>query len=61
MESVDHGRDPCPWRILDDIGGAFAMGSIGGGIWHAIKGAKNSPIVQLVSCGFCRVLLMFGT
>eukprot|EP00158_Paraphelidium_tribonemae_P001393 Partr_v1_DN24341_c1_g1_i6_m31701 putative mitochondrial import inner membrane, translocase subunit len=43
MEGVDHGRDPCPWRILDDIGGAFAMGSIGGGIWHAVKGAKNSP------------------
>lgn len=33
-----------PWRILDDMGGAFAMGSIGGGIWHAAKGAKNSPI-----------------
>ena len=22
-------RDPCPYRIFDDIGGAFAMGAIG--------------------------------
>lgn len=36
-------RDPCPWRIIDDFGGAFAMGAIGGGIWHAVKGYKNSP------------------
>lgn len=40
---VEHKREPCPDRILDDIGGAFAMGSVGGGIWHFIKGAKNSP------------------
>jgi import inner membrane translocase subunit TIM17 len=32
-----------PWVILNDLGGAFSMGAIGGGIWHAIKGAKNSP------------------
>lgn len=36
-------RDPCPWRIIDDFGGAFAMGAIGGGIWHGVKGYKNSP------------------
>jgi hypothetical protein len=35
-----------PWRIVDDIGGAFALGAIGGGIWHGFKGAKNSPIVS---------------
>merc|ERR1712137_1268205 len=35
-------RDPCPHRILDDIGGAFAMGAIGGGVWHSVKGARNS-------------------
>eukprot|EP00054_Salpingoeca_dolichothecata_P023168 m.153580 g.153580 ORF g.153580 m.153580 type:complete len:165 (-) comp24595_c0_seq2:34-528(-) len=38
-----HLRDPCPWRILDDCGGAFAMGCIGGTIWHAVKGARNAP------------------
>lgn len=23
---MDHGRDPCPWVILNDFGGAFCMG-----------------------------------
>lgn len=23
---MDHGRDPCPWVILNDFGGAFSMG-----------------------------------
>ncbi|OLN97028.1 Mitochondrial import inner membrane translocase subunit tim17 [Colletotrichum chlorophyti] len=46
--SLDHGRDPCPWVILNDFGGAFAMGltslpAIGGTIWHGIKGFRNSP------------------
>ena len=22
-------REPCPWRIVDDVGGAFCMGNIG--------------------------------
>jgi len=37
------GREPCPWRILDDTGAAFAMGAIGGSVYHAIKGYTNSP------------------
>lgn len=36
-------RDPCPYRIIEDIGGAFAFGSVGGGIWHFGKGAWQSP------------------
>mmetsp|Transcript_29124 Transcript_29124/g.35489 ORF Transcript_29124/g.35489 Transcript_29124/m.35489 type:complete len:225 (+) Transcript_29124:165-839(+) len=36
-------REPCPWRIVDDVGGAFAMGAIGGGIFHTIKGSLNAP------------------
>lgn len=40
---VEHGREPCPDRIIDDIGGAFGMGAIGGGIWNMYKGLKNSP------------------
>jgi hypothetical protein len=40
---MDHGREPCPDRILDDIGGAFGMGAIGGGMWHTYKGLRNSP------------------
>jgi hypothetical protein len=23
---MDHSRDPCPWVIINDFGGAFAMG-----------------------------------
>ncbi|KAI7863067.1 Tim17/Tim22/Tim23/Pmp24 family-domain-containing protein [Spinellus fusiger] len=41
--SQDHSRDPCPWVILNDLGGAFVMGAVGGGIWYSVKGAKNSP------------------
>ncbi|KAB0345050.1 hypothetical protein FD754_021976, partial [Muntiacus muntjak] len=33
-----------PWRIVDDCGGAFTMGTIGGGIFQAIKGFRNSPV-----------------
>ncbi|KAJ9149198.1 hypothetical protein NKR19_g5761 [Coniochaeta hoffmannii] len=40
---MDHTRDPCPWVILNDFGGAFAMGAVGGTIWHGIKGFRNSP------------------
>jgi hypothetical protein len=28
---------------LDDIGGAFGMGALGGGLWHTYRGLKNSP------------------
>ncbi|NXM23920.1 TI17A translocase, partial [Oxyruncus cristatus] len=35
-----------PWRIVDDCGGAFTMGAIGGGIFQAIKGFRNSPVVR---------------
>jgi import inner membrane translocase subunit TIM17 len=30
-------------RIINDIGGAFAIGSIGGVFWHFSKGYINSP------------------
>jgi hypothetical protein len=40
-----------PYVILNDFGGAFAMGAIGGGIWHGIKGARNSPRVS--ECSGC--------
>mmetsp|Transcript_23808 Transcript_23808/g.51453 ORF Transcript_23808/g.51453 Transcript_23808/m.51453 type:complete len:241 (-) Transcript_23808:390-1112(-) len=36
-------RDPCPYRIIEDIGGAFAFGAVGGGVWHLGKGAWQSP------------------
>lgn len=36
-------REPCPWRIVDDSGGAFAMGAIAGGMFQAFKGFRNAP------------------
>jgi hypothetical protein len=36
-------REPCPWRIIDDVGGAFSMGAIGGGIWYLMKGSWTAP------------------
>lgn len=35
-----------PWRIVDDCGGAFTMGTIGGGVFQAIKGFRNAPAVS---------------
>eukprot|EP00123_Amoebidium_parasiticum_P022074 comp7913_c0_seq1/m.3475 comp7913_c0_seq1/g.3475 ORF comp7913_c0_seq1/g.3475 comp7913_c0_seq1/m.3475 type:complete len:159 (-) comp7913_c0_seq1:579-1055(-) len=43
MSDPEMMRNPCPYRILDDFGGAFAMGAIGGSVWHMVKGYKNSP------------------
>lgn len=43
MEGRDASREPCPDRIVEDMGGAFGMGCIGGFIWHFVKGARNSP------------------
>jgi len=40
---MENKREPCPDRIMYDVGGAFGMGAVGGGIWHFIKGLKNSP------------------
>jgi len=34
----EYSREPCPWRIFDDCGGAFSMGLAGGSIFHAYKG-----------------------
>jgi hypothetical protein len=39
-------RPPPPCRLPphpDDIGGAFGMGALGGGLWHTYRGLKNSP------------------
>jgi import inner membrane translocase subunit TIM17 len=39
----NYEREPCPFRIMDDVGGAFCMGTIGGGVWHFGKGWFNTP------------------
>ncbi|SPP88366.1 blast:Mitochondrial import inner membrane translocase subunit Tim17-B [Drosophila guanche] len=43
QEMEEYAREPCPYRIVDDCGGAFAMGCIGGGVFQAIKGFRNAP------------------
>ena len=30
VKMEEYAREPCPWRIIDDCGGAFSMGLIGG-------------------------------
>ncbi|KAG5675588.1 hypothetical protein PVAND_005481 [Polypedilum vanderplanki] len=43
IKMEEYAREPCPYRIVDDCGGAFAMGCIGGGVFQAIKGFRNAP------------------
>ncbi|KAF0921782.1 hypothetical protein E2562_020079 [Oryza meyeriana var. granulata] len=44
-------REPCPDRILDDVGAAFAMGAVGGTAFHFLKGMYNSPNGHRLSGG----------
>uniref|UniRef100_A0AAR2LQE5 Translocase of inner mitochondrial membrane 17 homolog B (yeast) n=1 Tax=Pygocentrus nattereri TaxID=42514 RepID=A0AAR2LQE5_PYGNA len=44
----EYAREPCPWRIVDDCGGAFTMGAIGGGVFQSIKGFRNAPVLLLL-------------
>ncbi|KAL3078932.1 hypothetical protein niasHS_014714 [Heterodera schachtii] len=39
----EYSREPCPHRIYADAGSAFAMGLIGGSIFHGIKGFSSAP------------------
>ena len=32
-------------RIFDDIGAAFTMGAIGGGVWHGVAGFRQAAKV----------------
>ncbi|RVW38325.1 Mitochondrial import inner membrane translocase subunit TIM17-2 [Vitis vinifera] len=43
MGTPETSREPCPDRILDDVGGAFGMGAVGGSAFHFLKGIYNSP------------------
>ncbi|KAM0904917.1 hypothetical protein ACQ4PT_017698 [Festuca glaucescens] len=36
-------EDPCPGRIVADAGGGFAVGAVGGSVFHFIKGVRASP------------------
>lgn len=58
----EYAREPCPWRIVDDCGGAFTMGAIGGAVFQAIKGFRNAPsgYSRRFQVRFC-ILLLFHT
>ncbi|XAR53390.1 hypothetical protein NMG60_11021930 [Bertholletia excelsa] len=43
MGTPETSREPCPDRILDDVGGAFGMGAVGGAAFHFLKGVYNAP------------------
>lgn len=43
MGTPETSREPCPDRIIDDMGGAFGMGAVGGSAFHFLKGLYNSP------------------
>ncbi|XP_044008602.1 mitochondrial import inner membrane translocase subunit Tim17-A-like [Aphidius gifuensis] len=43
MAQDEYTREPCPWRVVEDCGGAFSMGLIGGSIFQGIKGFRNAP------------------
>ncbi|GMR50825.1 hypothetical protein PMAYCL1PPCAC_21020, partial [Pristionchus mayeri] len=38
----EYTREPCPYRIGDDIGSAFSMGLVGGSIFHSFNGFRHS-------------------
>lgn len=58
-------REPCPHRIVDDAGGAFAMGLVGGGIWNFFGGLRNAPkgsrFVQAVARVQARTPILGGS
>ena len=39
-------KKPFPYRVLDDLGGGFAMGCLMGSVWHFVKGTYNAPKSQ---------------
>jgi import inner membrane translocase subunit TIM17 len=34
---------PCPYRIVDDLGGGFTIGFMLGSVWHFARGMYYSP------------------
>ena len=39
---MEEDREPCPIRIVEDLGIAFGMGLIGGSIWHGVVGYRRT-------------------
>eukprot|EP01034_Spumella_vulgaris_P031685 gene31685-39140_t len=56
MDKIE--REPCPWRVVDDAGGAYVFGLVGGGLWHLGVGMKNAPAgkKKILGTQLCQVL-----
>lgn len=37
------------WLQQEDMGGGFLLGSVGGGLFHFVKGYRNAPLGQRIS------------
>lgn len=48
-------REPCPYRVFDDMGSAFILGAVGGAIYHTVAGARNAPRHARLSGAFTAV------
>ncbi|XP_043657007.1 probable mitochondrial import inner membrane translocase subunit Tim17 1 [Drosophila teissieri] len=59
---AEYSREPCPFRIVEDCGGAFGVGALGGGAFQAIKGFRNAPsgLKYRLSGGFAAVRARSG-
>lgn len=42
----EYTREPCPYRIFDDLGSAFGMGLVGGSIFHSFSAYRNAAANQ---------------
>ena len=51
MSRQDFARDPCPWRLVEDMGGAYSMGLVGGGMYHGVPALFRS-VVRVSSANF---------
>ncbi|CAD5228271.1 unnamed protein product [Bursaphelenchus xylophilus] len=45
----EYTREPCPYRIFDDVGSAFSMGLVGGSIFHSISAYRHAAKNQKLS------------
>jgi len=41
-------REPCPVRIMEEVGGAFATGCVGGSLCYMVRGFINSPAKERI-------------
>lgn len=55
MPERAEGREPCPWRIVEDSGGSFMFGAVLGGMWHFGGGLRNGPVGHRLGFAIQRV------